>query len=134
MASIPKSPGSRYGPQLKPALQSSWPVWPVSKAILTQRSRNKSGGGSNSNNRYYQKHAHGTDSHSRDRDRDRAQPYAQSREEHELQGFGGGVGRSMASVTVGDVKKPAVSEESIELRQASFESQARILRRHRDAA
>lgn len=35
----------------------------------------------------------------------------------------------VANAPAVDIKKPGVSEESIELRQASFESQASILRR-----
>ena len=93
------------------------------KALLTQRSRNKTG--SNGGGRYYQKYGNGADSRSGE---DRAKVYPQRSEEHELQGFchDGGAGSKIVAV---DAKKPGVSEESIELRQASFESQAQILRR-----
>lgn len=99
------------------------------KAILTSRSRNKTG--SSSNNRAYHKAGHGTDARSeRDREEYRAKSNIDSEEEHELHRYPGG--RSMSNVAAGSEKKIAVSEESIELpepRQASFESQARILRR-----
>lgn len=94
------------------------------KAILTHRQRAKTGG---SGSGAYRKHAHGSDSRSGG-DQGRGTPYQPSREEHEMQAFGG-LGRAASGEAVLDVKKPGVSEESIELRQASFESQAQILRR-----
>lgn len=91
------------------------------KALLTQRSRAKA----SQNSGGYQKHAQGTDSRS-GAGGSGVRAYAQSREEHELQRFDGRI--TSPRVTAGDGKKPGVSEESIELRQSSFESQARILR------
>lgn len=101
------------------------------KALLTKRSRQTTS--SSSAGRYYQKHGTGTDARSeRDRDEFHGQSCNPGEEEYELRRYAGaGIERPLSHAVVADAKKPGVSEESIELpeaRQASFESQARILR------